>query len=487
MTSVFFSLGWKKFFRSAYWKKSLAANIFMGFLALYFIVVFLGLGISVYPILYKLNPEIDPFVQLNSFLAYWVLGDLVFRYFFQKIPILDVKSFLLLNISKSRIISYILNKSMLSFFNILPLFFIIPFCLISGFEGEIEGWRVAIWGLSIWSISLLNNFINFLAEKNNFFFGVVLAALLLFVINRYLGFYPLDALWGDLFMSFAFQPILVLIPLIAVAGLYKVSRNIVGQSLYLDEGLTESSAEIKTSDLDFMNSFGTVAPFLKNDIRLIWRNKRPRTLFLMSFVFVFYGLIFFSQDIYKDMSGVLIFASIFTTGGFAINFGQFIPAWDSKYYPMLMTQQTSYHDYLNSKFILMFVSVVVLLILATPYFLMGWQIYALIFVGALYNMGVNITFLLWAGAYIKKPIDLDGPAVGNMQGSSVNQFLMVIPMLGVPAGLGSLLEFLFSFEVAIGSIAVLGVLGILIKPYLLLKISKLYTKRKYQTLDAFKQ
>ena len=123
MTAQFFSLGWKKFFRSAYWKKSILANIFMGLLALYFIGCFLIIGIAVYPGLSKAYPDSNPFVLVNEYILFFLMGDLVIRYFMQKIPVMDVKPLLLLNIKKPRIVRYILNKSIFSFFNVLPLFF----------------------------------------------------------------------------------------------------------------------------------------------------------------------------------------------------------------------------------------------------------------------------------------------------------------------------------------------------------------------------
>jgi hypothetical protein len=207
----------------------------------------------------------------------------------------------------------------------------------------------------------------------------------------------------------------------------------------------------------------------------------------MSFLFGFYGIIFFSQDIYLDMPAVLMFAALFTTGGFAINFGQFIPAWDSTYYKLLMTQRSSYKDYLNSKYILMICATAIMLVLTTPYYFMGWEIYGLVIVGAIYNMGINSLVLLFAGAYIKKPIDLDGPAMGNMQGSSANQFIIIIPLLGIPAGLVYLVNYLSDFNTAIAVIGGLGVSGLLLKQYAFRYLNQLYSKRKYQTIQAFNQ
>ena len=127
MISRFLSLEWKQFFRSSYWQKSLALNILMVFLALYFIVIFLSLGLGLYPILKKQYPNADPLLIVNGFLFYWLLADLVMRFFFQKLPVMTIKPLLILPIKKSKILHYVLGKSAISFFNFLPLFSIIPF------------------------------------------------------------------------------------------------------------------------------------------------------------------------------------------------------------------------------------------------------------------------------------------------------------------------------------------------------------------------
>jgi hypothetical protein len=48
-----------------------------------------------------------------------------------------------------------------------------------------------------------------------------------------------------------------------------------------------------------------------------------------------------------------------------LNYGQFVPAWDSNYYGMMMSQNIPMKQYLNSKAVLMSVSVLILAILST--------------------------------------------------------------------------------------------------------------------------
>ncbi len=94
MVSDFTRLEWKQFIRSSYWQKSVALNIFLVFIALYFILVFFGLGISLYPLLKEKFPDKDPFNMVNQFLFYWFLADLLMRFFFQETSGNERKAFI---------------------------------------------------------------------------------------------------------------------------------------------------------------------------------------------------------------------------------------------------------------------------------------------------------------------------------------------------------------------------------------------------------
>ena len=61
--------------------------------------------------------------------------DLIFRYLMQKLPLLNIQPFLTLPINKNSIVHYVLVKSSFSFFNLMGLFFYIPFSIILIKEG----------------------------------------------------------------------------------------------------------------------------------------------------------------------------------------------------------------------------------------------------------------------------------------------------------------------------------------------------------------
>ena len=86
-------------------------------------------------------------------------------------------------------------------------------------------------------------------------------------------------------------------------------------------------------------------------------------------------------------------------------------AWDSAYYPLMMSQNIRYtKSILKSKW---YINGYCKLWLTTVcslefriYILDGKLILAVVVAAAIYNIGVNSHMVLWGGAYIKTPIDL---------------------------------------------------------------------------------
>jgi len=330
MISHFLKLEWKQFFRSSYWQKGIAIKILMAFLALYFIVAFLAVGVGGYFILKKQFPEQDPLQIVNSYLLYAVLGDLIFRYFMQKLPVMNIKPLLTLPIKKSKIVHFILVKSSFSFFNIMSLFFYIPFAIILIKEGyDIAG--VLGWLFAMILLVQSSNFLNFLINKNSVALGALVALVALGYAVQYFQVFNLPGFIGTGFDFVYENPITVLLFTAVLGTLYVVNYNQLRNEVYLDALISEKTKEIVASDLSFTERLGDLAPFIKNDLRLMWRNKRTKSGIWMLAAGLLYGLFFYPNPMYAKMDFMYVLVGIFSTGTFLINFGQFIPAWDSSY------------------------------------------------------------------------------------------------------------------------------------------------------------
>ncbi len=483
----FLKLEWKQYFRSSYWGKGIALKIIMIFFALYFILSFLAIGIGGYFILKKEYPEQDPLQVVNSFLIFAILGDLIFRYLMQKLPVMNIKPMLILPIKKNALVHYVLGKSAFSFFNFMSLFFYVPFSIVLIKEGYAAN-GVLGWLFAMLFIIQTVNFLNFLINKNNIAFWIIAITTASLIALQKFEILNITIYSQQLFDAIVTNPILCLIPLALVSILYFLNYKQLRNKVYLDDAVATKTEEANGSDLSWANKLGDVAPFIKNDIRLIWRNKRTKTVFLMSFLFLLYGLIFFTNPVYEEkMPAFLIFASLFITGGFALNYGQFIPAWDSSHYKMLMSQNIRYRKFLESKWFLMVAMTAILYFLSIPYLYFGLDIFLMITAGAIFNIGFNSLFLLYAGSFNRKRIDLDKGGFSNMQGTSATQFLIILPIMGIPMLLFYIFSKFIGFNAGIIAIAVVGLIGILCKNYFIDQIEKKYVKDKYAAIHAFDQ
>jgi hypothetical protein len=220
---------------------------------------------------------------------------------------------------------------------------------------------------------------------------------------------------------------------------------------------------------------------------MIWRNKRPKQVLLMAVLFVFYGLIFFTLDMYKDNLFFTAFASIFITGGFLLTFGQYVPSWDSEYYKLMMSQNIPYSQYLKSKWSLMVLGVIIAYILSIPYLYFGTKIFAMITAGALFNVGLNSFITLFGGALNRIPIELNtkANAFGNTQGFNTTQLLISLPKMLGPYAIFIVPYYFLGFNAGVIALALSGILGLVFTKQFLKFIEKTYQKGKYKTVAAF--
>ncbi len=485
MFKKFLYLEWKSFSRSSSFASNLALKILMVLLAIYFAICFLAAGIGVFFVLKKLG--FDPLVMVNKYLIYYFLVDLAMRLLMQKIPVLNIKSLLVLNIKKPIIVHFSLGKSALSFFNWLHLFFFMPFSIVLILKGY-DSLGVVFWFLSLVILVYCNNFLNIILSNKDHLFVIFLAVIAVLAGCQYFGFFDITSVFAPVFENFYATKWLVLFPFIMLISSYYYSFRFFKGELFLDAGLSSKAAIATTQNLSWLNQFGVLGTFLKNDIKLISRNKRAKTTLVTSFFFLFYGLLLLNGG-QKNVSFISIVYGIIISGGFLFTFGQFVPSWDSAYYQLMMTQNIAYKSYLSSKWWLIVIATLISSILASFYLYFGWHIYLCIIVGAIYNIGVNSHIVLLAGAYTKTPIDLASSkgAFGDKKAFNFQTLLLSIPKIVLPILLFLLGEYIRNPNLGLAFVALAGIGGFAFRNNVFLIVEKVYKKEKYKTISAYKQ
>jgi hypothetical protein len=488
MIKKFLSLQWKEFTRSSAFQKGIAIKILLIFAALYFGAIALFAGIFLFFGIEEMVPNEDPMVVVNNFIIFWFLLDLVIRYFMQQMPVMNIKPLMIIPIKKGTIIHFLLGKTIISFFNIIPLLIFIPYSIVLLAQGYAP-LHVIAWFFSVMAITQALNFLNILVNKSNTVFYITLGLLATFGALEFFDIYKISEFFGLLFNGLYNHPYLVVLPIALAAFLYYLNFDYLDKRFYLDGAISKEIKEVNASDLSWMDRFGKLATFLKNDVRMIWRNKRPRQVLMLSCFFLFYGLFFFTQKAYDDMPAMVAFASIFITAGFLFSFGQLVPSWDSEHYKMLMSQNIPYRKYLESKWYLMVLAVLISFILSTPYIYFGWDKFAMIAAGASFNIGINTFVTLFGGALNRVPVQLNekAKAFSNTNGFNPTQLLIALPKMVLPVLLFYVPYYFTDYNLNAGiiTLALSGVLGLVFRNFFLSQIEKVYQKGKYKTIAAF--
>ncbi|KNB62042.1 DUF5687 family protein [Chryseobacterium sp. Hurlbut01] len=481
----FLRLEIKSFFRGS----SVGINLAMKIFRFIGILSFIGycIGAAFLAFFYvKGEMEQDPVKIVSRFMIILWVADLILKYLMQQMSTQNIKPFLTLNISKKMLVNYMLIKTFLSPFSWMNSFFLITFAVICMFNG------FGILGSLSWLIALsllfyLNNFINILFNNKE---NIAIAVGIVFAAIGGLAYYnivPVLDYSERFFHSFYDKPYFTLFAIALFTALWKICYNHVRQEFYLDQGLEDKKTIGKTENIAFLNKYGAIGSFINNDIKMMRRNKVTKGIIIGSFMFIFYGLLMFSSDVYKTPY-MMMFMGLFVTGGFQFLFGQRVPSFDSSYYPLMMTLNVPYKEYLKAKWWLMNIVTAVSIVVALFYAIISWETYFTFFAAGLYNIGVNSQFTLWSGAFNKTQIDLNSKekVMGQKNSFNLKSLLLLIPKMLLPMAVFGISKYFFGMTEAVISIAVLGLIGFLFREKIFDTIVKQYKSEKYSTLEAFK-
>ena len=202
MKRSFFYFAWRELTRSAYFSKNMAAKGVLIFLVIYFSAVALLLGFNLSEHLAKAYPNQSQISAFNSLIFIYVGFELVLRIMVQSLPTFGFQPFLILPVKRKKIARYMLNKSLLHFFNVLPLLLILPFTFKSAVH-ELETPVLIAWLASLILMIFVNHFLAIYIkwrtnESNWFFYGFLALATGIFAID-YFGLFDITAGFGRIF------------------------------------------------------------------------------------------------------------------------------------------------------------------------------------------------------------------------------------------------------------------------------------------------
>jgi hypothetical protein len=482
---------WLKSIRAQGFYKNVAVSIFLGAFALYMMAILLFLGFSLPKILEEIKGGLSPTEMFNGAMLYLILGGLTLRFFMQQLNTLNLPPYQVLPVKRSTLINFLLLKPLVSFINYALLLVVVPFAIksVASYYSGFTALRfVLAFILVVWFNSLMAAFLKRKFGSNLISFLGVLVVVAVIVALEYFKVFSLFVISKTIFGFVVFNPIGLIVPLVAAVLAFGLNKWFFSQNYYPENFNRKlASAKTSTANLSFLNRFGVIGDLISVELKLMLRHKRTKSLLYLSVIFLFYGLMFYPQQLHQNGSGMLFFIAMFMTGLLMFMYGQWSISWDSAHFDSLMTKNIPVRTYINANYYLMLAFNVICFVLTTPYFLFGTKIIYMQLAAFIFNIGINIFLLLFLATYNTKRVDLSRASAMNYQGTTYKSFLIVLPIMFFPMLVVWLLSTFFSLAVALWTLTALGLIGILLRKQLLTLCVNQFNRRKYLIAQGFRE
>lgn len=490
MISTFFKHELKAFWRSKNTGKNLAVRIIMAVLILYLLLNMAFIGYFLDAILKKIFPHDALTFSFCGIILIYFFGELFSRLQLQELPTLRVQPYLQLPIKRNAIVGYLALTALFSVFNLWPVVLFWPF-IFKVILPQAGGLTAFAFIFSILGISVLNNYLALYIKRrsnlNGWIFLIVAAVLILVGLSDFM--WHLISIRNISYLFFGNlikYPVLALVPVLLGAGMYYLNFLYLKQNLYLEELSSKKEKYKSSTEFPILNYFGATGDLVANEIKLILRNKRPRSALIISLFFLFYGLIFYGNPGLKNTEAIKIFVGMFMTGFFIINYGQFMYSWQASHFDGLMVSKVNFTNFLKGKYLLFTATSTLAFLLTIPYVYFGWRVLLIHFVMYLWNLGVTVNIVLYFANRNARRIDLSRGASFNWEGVGATQLMLSFLLMVPPLIVYWPFKAFGQPDLGLAFIGVVGLIGTLTRSYWLTFLEADFYKRKFTITEGFR-
>lgn len=479
--------------RSVSLSRNLIGSFFVALFVLLILLYVIGLAFNMKSVIEKVFGSDDPVGFLNANLLNFFVIEFMYRYFLQKVPAFELAGFLHLPVKRATIVNFLLIRSIFTPFSLVVLILFLPFSLtdlvpVYGSTGAYS-WLFTLVFISwilhwvvLWFKTRFGD--SFVSVLVIFAFGI-----LNMVLERYHWISP-----GQFLKPFFDQALVSpWVPLLVISSslfFYYSVFTFYLKNAYLEVLSSKSSSTFVNGSLEFLSKFGLIGEMADVEWKLILRHKKSRSYLLISILFLFYGVIFYGDGALGDegdMAFMSIFLGIFITGVFIIQYGQLFLSWNSNTFDFYMSRPHGLSALIRGKYLLFVFISFACFLLTVPYVFYGIDILVAHTAMFLFNIGVTIHLVINLALWKPKPMDLHKGSFFNYEGIGLAQYLMIVPLLVVPYAIYLPLYFSFGHNAGLATLAILGVIGIILNE----KVTQFAVDRlkrdKYFISSSFRQ
>ena len=471
--------------RTWFWKKNVLSLIFTIIGGLYFLLIALSVGILADVFLNELAPDKEPTRLFLKYVFIYHLIDILIRFKFQEIAILNPEPYRTLPIPKRKLYSFPMITSHFSFFNLLALIILLPFT-ITNIWVKIGPLQTILWWVFLFSVVLT---INYLSVTLKLFMRkyTVWGYVLYFVILGYIaleitGVLNVSDAYASMFLFVIQYPFLLLIPIGLAILSYRLGVSFLLKNRY--DGVSTKKS-VKIVNYSFLERFGEVGQFLKIELKFIFRNKKVKAMFISSIIFIGVGMNFYLQ--FNANSFKNVFSGFVVISMFSLNFSQIIFAGISSHFDGFTTMSINIRTWLRSKYLICVLTSTLSLVLSTVYFFFDPRIPLFNIALYLFVIGVIVPLLMYLSLFNYKPFNVVENKSFDFKSVDWKSFIPLVVMLGFPFCIYGICYLFGNVFMLYYILAGLGIIGLATNGYWMKQIALKFQSQKHKLAQGFRQ
>ncbi len=413
--------------------------------------------------------------------------DFLLRFPLQRMPTQEIKPYLLLPVKRKTIINFLLLRSGLSVFNLIWLFFFVPFaCLAFPSLFGIQG--TVFYFIGVYLLIIANNYWCLLCRTliNERIWWAALPLVVYAAAVSFAFLFHSSPFFKSIGGGYLEGNILhFLTTILAIAALWGINHKLISSLTYKETAATGDSKIKRVSEYRFLERFGEIGEYMRLELKMVARNKNCKAQFRSLFLMVvMFSLMLSFSSIYD--SGVLYVMIC------AYNFSAFGPlilsrvmSYEGNYLDGLMVRQASIAALLKAKYYTYSIGEVLLFLLMLPAVITGKLSLLGAFAWFFYTIGFTYFCAFQLVVSNRQTLPLN-EKVTSRQSNNGTLIVVNLLMIGVPMLLYTALNELRGETFAYLVMLTIGIGFTLTSPLWIRNVYQRFMKRRYRNMEGFR-
>ncbi len=465
----------------------------LGFFSLYIAFILTTFGFYFDRFLPFFAPGQTPIAVVNANIVPVLASLFGVRFLIQKTPNLKLKPYRHLPIRENTLVGFFQATSLLSLHNVFPLLFFVPFWfrfVLPNAPTLVGAWS---WLGGVLLLIAASNYGTLLVRslmthRTPTFLAFLAGTLVLSAFDQWSGLQLTNHASTALFNGLLLNKATVALLLLLVAGWCYLASTFNLRSSLRSEPVSTRRLAATAIPWHWAERIGPLGQMIALEGKMMLRNRRPQHYALIALLFSTVYLIFLlaNPNVYGGpLLGAII--GLFASGGFVLNYGQLMFAWESTHFDALLTRPLTLRRYLQAKLVLLQASCLLFFFVSLPFFLwLAPHLLGLHVAFLFYNAGITCLLVLVLAVRNRRRINVDrSGGFFNYEGFSMMHWLWFIPTTLPPIIL--LLIFFKDPALAWWSLGGMGFISLLAFPIWSALFTNQLVRRRYDMAEGFRR